>query len=89
MPDLRLKVIPGASQTRVVGWLGDSLKVAVSAPPESGKANAAVLELLAQALNIPPKSLQLISGQTQPRKLVRITGLTDSELQQKLRDTPK
>lgn len=85
MPDLKLKVVPNASRTRLMGWLGDSLKVAVSAPPESGKANTAVLELLAQSLETPIRNLQLLSGHTQSRKVVRVTGLSDAELQTKLK----
>ncbi len=45
---LKVKVVPGASRTQLSGWLGDMLKVRVSAPPEKGKANAAVEALLAR-----------------------------------------
>ena len=47
---LELKVVPKASRDRVVGWLGDRLKVQVRAAPERGKANAAVEALLAEIL---------------------------------------
>ena len=47
-----MKVVPGASRTRLAGQLGDALKVAVAAPPEAGKANAALIELLAQVFAV-------------------------------------
>ena len=44
--EIGLKVVPGASRSQVMGLLGDRLKVRVAAPPEQGKANAAVCALL-------------------------------------------
>jgi len=52
---IALKVVPGASRDRVMGTLGDALKVAVSKPPEGGAANRAVVQLLAAALAAPPR----------------------------------
>ena len=52
MATLSVKVVPGASRDRVAGMLGDALKVQVSAPPEAGKANKAVLRVLAEFLNV-------------------------------------
>lgn len=71
---LRLKVVPGASRSQVAGLLGDRLKVRVAAPPEAGKANAAVLALLANALGVKASALSIESGGTNPEKVVRVTG---------------
>lgn len=46
--ELRLKVVPGASRSAIAGELGDRLKVRIAAPPEGGKANRAVEDLLAE-----------------------------------------
>ena len=47
---LRVKVVPGSSRDGIVGRLGDALKIKVTAPPKKGKANEAVVELLAAAV---------------------------------------
>lgn len=73
---LRVKVVPNASRDQIVGPLGDDLKVKVAAPAEAGKANKAVRNLIAQALGIPLQSITIASGLTQPRKQLRIEGVT-------------
>ena len=72
---LELKVVPGASRAGIAGWLGDKLKIRVSAPPERGRANAAVLELLAGALGIPEERVRIVAGTSSARKVVEIDGL--------------
>ena len=81
---LSLKVVPGASKNGIAGWLGGRLKIRVTAPPESGKANAAVKEILAAALGIPKKAVEIISGNTSPRKVVEINSLSENEVHQRL-----
>ena len=46
------KVVPRASRNGIAGWLGDELKIRVSAPPEKGEANKAVEDVLAKVLGI-------------------------------------
>jgi uncharacterized protein (TIGR00251 family) len=82
--ELEVKVVPGASRSEVTGWLGDSLKIRVAAPPERGKANAAVVEALAGVLGIAAKRVRVIRGTTSPRKLVEIDGLSADEVWMRL-----
>lgn len=84
MITLKVKVVPGASRTQLSGWLGDALKVRVSAPPEKGKANAAVEALLAGTLGLPVKSVRIVAGKGSQQKLVEIEGLSAAELRRKL-----
>jgi uncharacterized protein len=79
-----VKVVPGASRERVMGMLGDALKVAVSSPPEGGKANQAVIELLASELGLSKASVAIVRGHTNPRKEVSISGIDSPTLKQKL-----
>lgn len=81
---LTLKIVPGASQDKVVGRLGEALKLRVRAQPERGKANAAVIALLAQYLHVPDSAIQVVTGHTSSTKIVEIEGLTSTELHDKL-----
>lgn len=72
---IRVKAVPGARRTRIVGPLGDRLKVQVAAPPEDGRANRAICELIAEALGIRNDAVMLIAGPTSPQKALRATGI--------------
>lgn len=81
---LTVKVIPGASQTKIAGLLGDALKIRVQAQPEKGKANTAVLEILAVFLGVSVHQLTICTGHTSQIKVVEIEGVSDAELARKL-----
>lgn len=81
---LAIKVVPGASQDRIAGWLGEALKIRVRAQPEKGKANAAVIALLAAALGVPAKNLRICSGHTSSAKMVEIEGISEIDLHAKI-----
>ncbi|MBM2823150.1 MAG: hypothetical protein HW413_1896 [Thermoleophilia bacterium] len=73
---LRLRVVPGAKRPGVVGRYGDAWKVRVVAAPEAGKANDAVLDLLARTFELPRRDLELTAGKTSRDKVVVLDGLT-------------
>ncbi len=79
-----VKVVPSSSRSRLLGTLGQALKVAVSAAPEKGAANKALLKLLAKLLNLRPAQIQILSGQTQPRKQILVLGLSATQLRSRL-----
>ena len=81
---LAVKVVPGTSRDRVAGRYGDGIKIQTSAPPEGGKANAAVTKILAQFLGVKPAQVQLASPPANPRKQFRISGLSAAQLAEKL-----
>ena len=80
MGRLSLKVVPGSSQDEVVGWLGDSLKVKVRAPPEKGQANEAVVALLAARLGVDTSAVSVVSGHGSPAKIVAVDGMADEAI---------
>lgn len=84
MARLAVKVSPKASRDAVLGWHGEALKVAVTAVPERGKANAAVQELLAEVLRVPKSAVQLLRGDTHSQKQFEIAGLDEAELRARL-----
>jgi len=79
--DLLVRVQPGASRQRLVGMMDGALKIAVSAPPEKGKANKAVEKLLASEFGLASGAVSVIAGETSRRKRVRIRGLDQAELE--------
>ncbi len=79
-----VKVVPGSRRTALAGLLDEALKVKVAAPPEKGKANQCLIDFLAQQLNIKPKAIAIVSGQTNPVKRLEISGLTEPELLRRL-----
>ena len=70
-----LKVVPGASRSRLMGEWNGRLKIAVAAAPERGQANAAVVELMAKALGLRRSQVEIVGGLTSPLKMVRVEGL--------------
>ena len=77
---LKVKVVPGSSRDQIVGWLGDALKIKVTAPPEKGKANEAVVELLAAALGIATDDISVVSGHSSPAKVVAVSGMDEDRI---------
>ena len=71
----RLRVSPGAARAAIVGRHGDAWKVRVAEAPERGRANEAVLRLLAEALAVPRTALTLVSGHVAREKIVELTGI--------------
>jgi uncharacterized protein (TIGR00251 family) len=75
---------PKASRNEVLGLHGGRLKVAVTAAPEKGKANAAVLETIARTLRLKRSQVGLASGETSPLKTVRVSDLSAAALAERL-----
>lgn len=73
---LSIRTQPGSSKNRIIGEYGGRLKLAVTAAPEKGKANKAVIELLADTLRINASSIHIISGESSRDKRFVIEGLT-------------
>jgi uncharacterized protein (TIGR00251 family) len=84
---LRIRVSPGARTTELVGRQGEAWKVRVAAPPERGRANDAVLKLLADRLRVPRGELSLVSGASGRDKVVELRGLAADEADRRLEGT--
>jgi uncharacterized protein len=81
---LQLRVAPGASRDAVVGRHGEAWKLRVTAAPEAGKANDAVVRLLAGALDVPARDVQIVSGHASRDKTVALAGLNIDEIERRL-----
>lgn len=81
---VRLRVSPGAGRAQIIGRHGDAWKVRVTAAPEHGRANEAVLRLLAEVLAVPRNTLALVSGHSARDKIVELTGLGPALVERRL-----
>ena len=81
---LAVKVVPGASRSGLAGWMGETLKVRVTAPPEDGRANRMLARLVADALELPTSAVRVVAGAGSPRKLLEIDGLDARAVRLKL-----
>src|SRR5438093_535371 len=78
---LSVRVIPRAKRSEVVGAGGDSLKVYVTAPPEGGRANDALVAVLAEWLEVKRHQIEILAGASGRNKLVRVAGLARTGLE--------
>ena len=81
---LRLRVSPGASGGPKINRHGEGWRVRVAAAPERGRANEAVLQLLADRLRLPRTSLKLVSGERARDKIVELDGIDEVEAERRL-----
>jgi uncharacterized protein (TIGR00251 family) len=77
---LWVKAVPGASRNQIAGPLGDRLKIRVSAPAEGGKANKAICALIADALGLKSRDVQIETGHSSADKTVRIHNASISHI---------
>jgi len=84
MTVIDVKVVPRAAKDEIVGWLEGALKIRVQAPPEDGRANRALEELLAEALSLKKNAVTVTAGRASPLKRVAIFGLTREEIVRRL-----
>jgi len=79
-----IRVQPRASRNAIAGEMGDALKLALTAPPVEGKANEACVEFFANLLKVPRSSVTIASGESSRNKVIRITGLSAGQVEQRL-----
>lgn len=81
---LTLHIQPGAKTTTLAGQHGEALKIRLAAPPVDGRANAALIDFLAETLAVPRARVSLISGHSARAKRIRIEGLGAAEVAARL-----
>ena len=77
---MKIRVIPGARSSEVVGWLGDALKVRLKERAEKNQANGALITLLAKVLDIPARNIRLHRGHRSSNKQILIEGIDEQSL---------
>jgi uncharacterized protein len=81
---VRLRVSPGATRAAVVGRHGAGWKVRVTPAPEGGRANDALVHLLADTLSLPRTAVTLVSGHSGRDKIFELAGLRPAEIERRL-----
>ncbi len=81
---LKIKVTAKARHNRIQCWLEDSLKIGVTTAAEKGKANDAVLKLLARQLAIPVSTIRIVSGHSNPHKVLALEGIQTDEMHERI-----
>ena len=84
MARLSVTVSPGAVRSELVGRHGDGWKARVAAPPERGRANEALVELLAEALGVPRSAVRVVGGHSAKAKVVEVDDLTAEDVEGRL-----
>lgn len=73
---LNIRVVPRAARDGLAGLWQDAVKIRLQAPPVEGKANRALVRFLSRLLDVPPSSLQVVSGKNARQKRLFVTGMT-------------
>jgi len=85
---IAVKVSAGAAHSAISGWQGQCLRVRIASAPERGKANAALIALLAKALGLPKSALSITRGEHGAHKTIEVSGLGERAVLRLLRDYP-
>lgn len=81
---LSVRAQPGARRNALVGEQAGALKVAVTAPPDKGRANDAIIDVLAESLGLKRGQIELIQGMASRQKKFFLRGISADALKRKL-----
>jgi uncharacterized protein len=84
MARVAITVSPGAARTELVGRYGDGWRARIAAPPERGRANRALIELVAELAGVARHHVSVVAGAGSRRKVVEVEGLASDELDRRL-----
>ncbi|HOW28147.1 MAG TPA: DUF167 domain-containing protein [Elusimicrobiota bacterium] len=85
---IRVRVIPDAPRSEVVGRIGSTVRVKVAAPAIDGKANAELTDFLADFFEVKRRNVKILRGQKGKEKTVEVNGRTEEELEEVLETIP-
>ena len=85
---IRVRVIPNASRSEVVGRIGSTVRVKVAAPAIDGKANAELASFLSDFFEVKNRGVKIVRGQKGKEKTVEIFGRPEEELEEVMETIP-
>jgi uncharacterized protein (TIGR00251 family) len=81
---LRLRIVPNAKRSEVVGPHGDALKLKIAAPALEGRANEELVQFLAAKLGVSRRGVALVSGEKSRDKVVEIEGMEEVDARERI-----
>jgi hypothetical protein len=84
MATFTVQVTANARRNEIAGWLGEKLKVRISAPAVEGKANAELVRFVAECLDVRASAIEIIRGGTAKTKLLHVEGIDDEALRSRI-----
>jgi uncharacterized protein (TIGR00251 family) len=84
-----VQVVPRSSKNAIGKVVGDRLKIYLTAPPVDGAANEALRRLVASELEVSPRNVAIIAGETGRKKTLQVKGASPAKLQQLVTETEK
>jgi uncharacterized protein (TIGR00251 family) len=81
---IKVKVLPRSSRTEIASKENDIYRVKMTDPPVEGRANKALIALLAEKLGVPKRDIEITAGKTSRMKTVRIRGMSEVAVTQAL-----
>ena len=81
---ITVRVVPRAGRSGLAGTRGDALLVRLNAAPVEGAANAELIEVIANAIGVPKRSVSITIGEKSRRKTVHVSGVSVDEVSSKL-----
>jgi len=82
--DIKIRAVPRASKNEIQGIYDQALKIRLTTAPVDGKANQALIRFLSKELHISKSQIQMKRGDTSRHKTLRITGLTQEQLLERI-----
>lgn len=85
---IRVRVIPNAEQSEIVGRIGSTVRLKVAAPDIDGEANRELCRFLAEFFEVRPKMVKIVRGEKGREKTVEIEGKREEELKRSMESIP-
>ena len=79
-----VRVITRAKKNEIVGWMGEAIKVRITAPPVEGKANEALVSFLAEKLGVRQRAVEIVAGEKSRNKMICVMGMSPDEVDERL-----
>lgn len=78
----KVRVVPRAAKSEIVGEMDGALKIKIAAPPVDGAANAELIKILSKTFGVPKSEIEIVGGQTSKIKQIKVWNISSNKLQE-------